>query len=45
VEKFRRDHAARVTRVLQKAEDFKKSKGYTPPFWELITMSRQTRDP
>jgi hypothetical protein len=45
VEKFRKDHAARVTRVLQNAEEFKNTKGYIPPFWELITMARKTREP
>jgi hypothetical protein len=44
VEKFRKDHAARVTRVLQKAKDFKTTKGYAAPFWELIRMARQAEN-
>jgi len=44
VEKFRNDHAERVTRVLQKAKDFKRTKGYTAPFWELIAMARKAEN-
>jgi hypothetical protein len=43
VQKFRNDHAARARRVLQQAEEFKRTKGYTPPFWELTKMVQQAK--
>ena len=43
VKRFRTDHAARVARVVQQAEDFRKAKAYTPPFWELTRMAREAK--
>jgi hypothetical protein len=43
VKKYRRDHAATAERVLALAEEFKKNKGYTPPYWELINLVRRAR--
>jgi hypothetical protein len=41
VDKFRSDHAALADRVLLAAEQFRKTKGYTPPYWELIRLARE----
>jgi hypothetical protein len=43
VQRFQRDHAAMAARVLAQAEEFRKTKGYAPPFWELNRMAQQAR--
>jgi hypothetical protein len=43
VKKYRHDHAVLAERVLALAEEFKKSKGYTPPYWELIKLATRAR--
>ena len=41
VKKYRADHNALADRLLTVAEDFKKERGYVPPYWELLSLARQ----
>jgi hypothetical protein len=34
-------HESLAGDVLQQAEEFKKRRGYTPPYWELVAMARR----
>jgi len=34
-------HKALAKEVLTRADEFKKQKGYTPPYWELLAMARR----
>ena len=38
---FMRTHAAIKDRVLHLAQEFERSHGYTPPYWELVKLARQ----
>lgn len=38
---FMRTHAAIKDRVLRLAQEFERSHGYTPPYWELVKLARQ----
>jgi hypothetical protein len=37
-------HAEIRTRVLSRVEEFRRAEGYTPPYWELVEMARESRD-
>src|SRR5256885_16635828 len=41
VKKFRNDHAAIASRVLAGSEAFRKTNGYTPPFWVLRNLAQK----
>jgi hypothetical protein len=43
VKKYQADHEAIVGRLLVLAEDFRKRKGYTPPYWELMNLAREAK--
>jgi hypothetical protein len=30
--------------LLAKADQFKKERGYVPPYWELVRVAREERD-
>ena len=40
VKKFRNDHATLAARVFAATEEFKKTNGYTPPFWALRNLAQ-----
>ena len=40
---YTRKHDRMTTNVLKLADSFKKEKGYTPPYWELVRMAREVR--
>ncbi|MBI5693737.1 MAG: hypothetical protein HZC55_26985 [Verrucomicrobia bacterium] len=44
VSRYRSEHATRVDRVLRAAEDFRRTRGYLPPYWELVRLARETRN-
>ncbi len=37
---YTRQHAQRVERVMTLVDEFKRVKGYTPPYWELVRLAR-----
>jgi len=39
---YTRQHNRRVTDLLIRSDAFKKDKRYTPPYWELIRMARES---
>jgi hypothetical protein len=39
--KYCRVREAIATRLLAKADQFKKEKGYVPPYWELVRLARE----
>jgi len=41
VKRFRSEHAALASQVLAASEEFKKTNGYTPPFWGLRNLAQQ----
>jgi hypothetical protein len=41
VKRFRTDHAAIASQVLASSEEFKKTNGYTPPFWALRKLAQK----
>ena len=41
VKRFRKEHSLVSQRVVQVAQQFKRDNGYTPPYWELIRLSKQ----
>jgi hypothetical protein len=43
VKQFRGDHEAIVARVLALADQFKKERGYLPPYWELLRLAREAK--
>ena len=43
VDRYRAEHRALGDRVLMLAEDFKRERGYVPPFWELVRLARQAK--
>ena len=46
VQKLRADHAATRARLLAGVEKFKTEHGYTPPYWMLVSITREaTRNP
>ncbi len=40
---YTKQHALRVERVLEAVDAFKRDKGYTPPYWELVQMARLSK--
>lgn len=36
-------HEAIVSRLIQKAEQFRRQQGYEPPYWELISLARLSK--
>jgi hypothetical protein len=40
---FAEMHMALVTRVLAKAEEFRRERGYAAPYWELLTFAREAK--
>ena len=38
---FTKKHAALKARLLDLAAEFKRQKGYTPPYWELVKLARE----
>jgi hypothetical protein len=43
ISKYVHDHEAIATRLLMRADQFKKEKGYGPPCWELVALARDAR--
>jgi hypothetical protein len=41
VKRFRNDHAAIASQVLASSEEFRKTNGYTPPFWALRNLAQK----
>ena len=39
--RFSADHAAIKKRLVSLADDFEKTKGYRPPYWQLVKLARQ----
>ncbi len=40
---YTKQHAKRVDRVMTLIDAFKQGKGYTPPYWELVQLARQSK--
>ena len=40
---FSRRHEAIRARLLTAADEFRKQRGYSPPYWELIKLARQVK--
>lgn len=41
VEEFKKRHAVARERLKQAAAEFQKTKGYAPPYWELLLLARE----
>lgn len=39
---YTKQHSKRVDSVMKLVDQFKKDKGYIPPFWELVRLARET---
>jgi hypothetical protein len=39
VDKYQKDHEAITERLLLLADQFKRQKGYEPPYWELVRLA------
>ncbi len=44
VQRLKSDHARIKGRLLEKADKFKREKGYVPPYWELVRLSREAKE-
>jgi hypothetical protein len=44
VKKYRTEHGEIASRVLLLADQFKKDKGYLPPYWELVRLARNAKE-
>jgi len=45
VRRLTSNHAIIKARLLDKAQQFKTDKGYVPPYWELVRLAREAKEP